>query len=106
MKIKSIPKFAKEFKDLSKRYRSLPDDLDNLLRTLLSNPFQGIPLGKNCYKIHLKITSKNTGKSGGARVITHVYVEDDTVILLSIYDKSEKSDISDDEIKERLANLL
>lgn len=41
----------------------------------------GIPLGKNCYKIRLKISSKNSGKSGGARIITHVFLEGDTVTL-------------------------
>jgi mRNA-degrading endonuclease RelE of RelBE toxin-antitoxin system len=106
MKIKAIPKFRKELKDLSKKYRSLPDDFESLLQTLLLVPFQGTPLGKNCYKIRLKISSKNTGKSGGARVITHVHVEGDTVTLLSIYDKSEQADISDDEIATRLKEIL
>jgi len=53
-----------------------------------------------------KISSKNSGKSGGARVITHVYVEGDTVTLLAIYDKSTQSTISDSEILSRLNEIL
>jgi mRNA-degrading endonuclease RelE of RelBE toxin-antitoxin system len=72
MKIKSIKVFKKEFKHLSKKYKSLPDDLEDLLFSLLINPTMGIPIGKSCFKIRLKISSKQTGKSGGARIITHV----------------------------------
>ncbi len=66
----------------------------------------GIPLGKNCYKIRLKISSKNSGKSGGARIITHVYVEGDTVNLLAINDKSTQSTLCDFEILSRLNEIL
>ena len=48
----------------------------------------------NCYKIRLAIKSKGKGKSGGARVITTVFVDEETVYLLDIYDKSEQSSIS------------
>jgi len=50
-------------------------------------------------KIRLAIASKRKGKSGGARVITCVLIEDTEVHLLTIYDKSEKEDISDKELK-------
>ena len=59
-------------------------------------------MGQNCYKIRLRIANKGKGSSGGARVITCVVAVLDTVFLLSIYDKSEQENISD----ERLAELL
>ncbi|MFN3847878.1 MAG: hypothetical protein ACK4NY_00545 [Spirosomataceae bacterium] len=105
MQIKSIDAFRKEFKKLSKRYASLPDDLRYLVQSLADNPSQGTPIGRSCYKIRLRISSKNTGKSGGARVITHVYIEGETVTLLSIYDKSEQENILDAEILKRLNEL-
>lgn len=46
----------------------------------------------------MAITSKGTGKSYGARAITCVKIINDTVYLLSIYDKSNKKDISDKEL--------
>ena len=44
------------------------------------------------------MASKGKGKSAGARVITYLYIEETTVFLISIYDKSEKSNISDSEL--------
>ncbi|MDH1882407.1 MULTISPECIES: type II toxin-antitoxin system RelE/ParE family toxin [Empedobacter] len=50
----------------------------------------------------MTIKSKGKGKSGGARVITHLFIENETVYLLSLYDKSEQNSISDKEIKDLL----
>lgn len=61
--------FKSEAKPLLKKYKSLTNDLLNLEKELVENPRLGTPLGKDAYKIRLKITSKNKGKSGGARVI-------------------------------------
>jgi hypothetical protein len=62
----------------------------------------GTPIGKNCYKIRIAISSKGKGKSGGARIITHYVITDKTVYLLSIFDKSERENLTDKEIKELL----
>lgn len=76
----------------------------------LVNPWNLILLkapqsAKNCYKIRFAIRSKNAGKSGGARVITHVKVIKQTVYLLSMYNKSEQASISDKEISERIKRI-
>ena len=60
---------------------------------------------QNCFKIRMAITSKGKGKSGGARVITFVYIQDETVYLLSIYDKSDKENISDKELRDLIQSL-
>ncbi|WP_317168176.1 type II toxin-antitoxin system RelE/ParE family toxin [Algoriphagus iocasae] len=70
-----------------------------------TNPFQGTPLGKNCFKIRMIISSKRKGKSGGARVITFVKITETTVYLLSVYDKSDKETIKDSELKELLSQI-
>ena len=62
-------------------------------------------MGQNCYKIRLAIKSKGKGKSGGARIITYVLTEDQEVILLTIYDKQVKGNLSDKELKELLNEL-
>ncbi|MGA9650395.1 type II toxin-antitoxin system RelE/ParE family toxin [Pedobacter sp.] len=56
-------------------------------------------------QIRIAIASKGKGKSGGARIITNFIVTDSTVYLLSIYDKSEKDNISDKELIELLAEI-
>ena len=76
----------------------------------LINPFSelmniGIALGNNCYKIRISIASKGKGKSGGARVITHIVVMKETVYLLSIYDKSNKDNLSDQELNLLLESI-
>lgn len=87
-------------KKLAKKYRSVKNDLEKLITTLEKDPKQGTPIGKDCYKIRLAVTSKGKGKSGGARVITHLQVAGNLVYLLSIYDKSGQENISDKELIE------
>lgn len=86
--------FEKQAKRLAKKYPSLGGDLRILTESLKHNPIQGAPLGKGLYKVRLGIQSKGQGKSGGARVITFLMLNENTVCLTSIYDKSEQSTIS------------
>lgn len=104
-KIEATPEFLKEAKKLAKKYSSLKNDIATLAEQLMTNPIQGVPLGKDAYKIRLAITSKGKGKSGGARIITCVKIISTIVYLVSIYDKSEQGDIPDKELKERINNL-
>ena len=102
-KIDTIAPFRKEAKKLSKKYPSLRIELKQLGELLAKDPTNGTSLGNDCYKIRLSIKSKGKGKSGGARVITHVvHVADQVVYLLSVYDKSDQENISDKELKELL----
>lgn len=109
MSFKIIPlqSFLKELKTLSKKHPSLKTDLARLGNDLALNPKLGTPIGKNCYKVRLQITSKGKGKSGGARVITHliINIEDQILYLLKIYDKSEQENISEQELKHLLATI-
>ncbi len=98
--------FEKEIKKLSKKHLSLKNDFKFLLEILSANPKTGTPLGNDCFKIRLSVTSKGRGKSGGARVITYVAVIKETIILISIYDKSELAAITDIEIKARLRKYI
>ena len=75
------------------------------MQKLKENPEQGTAIGKSCYKVRIAVASKGKGKSGGARVITNFVVTDATVYLLSIYDKSEKENLSDRELEELLKFL-
>lgn len=96
------PAFEREVKPLFKKHKSLKSDLTSLFSSLEINPKQGKPLGKDCYKIRMAISDKGKGKSGGARIITCVRVTAEKIYLISIYDKSEKEDISDKELNELL----
>ncbi len=96
--IRSIPNFDRQLKRLAKKFPSIKNDLSNASTSISQNPFQGDRLINNCFKIRLAIASKGKGKSGGARIIAFVFISGKTVYLLAIYDKSEKSSISNQEI--------
>lgn len=104
-KVLSIPPFDKQLKRLAKKFPSLKKDFANLIGSLEQNPQQGTSLGNNCYKIRLAIASKGKGKSGGARIITNFIIAEETVFLISIYDKSERQNLSDKELIELLKEV-
>ncbi len=102
--------FKRQAKKLLKKYASLSNELNNLQELLKENPFLGTKLGNNSYKIRVKVKNKGKGKSGGLRTIT--YVENEVVAvaendennkiivnLISIYDKSKTTNISNNEIQ-------
>lgn len=98
--------FNKEFKALCKKYASAKDDVSKVISSLQEDPTQGVSLGNNCYKIRIAIKSKTKGKSSGARLITNVCVLNDTIFLLSIFDKSDRANISDKDLQSVLKSLL
>src|SRR5258706_2081221 len=104
-KIIATSNFRKEAKKLSKKYPSLKNEITELGQQLSVDPTLGISIGNNCYKVRLAIASKGKGKSGGSRVISYVQVTQESVFLLSIYDESEKENISDRELKNMLRQI-
>ena len=77
MRVKISEDFRTSYKQLKKRHRSLDDDFERLLNSLMQNPMQGVELFGGARKIRLAITSKGRGKSGGARVIIRVRIVQD-----------------------------
>ena len=98
--VKTISVFERQAKRLMKKFPSLKKEIQELIKELKEEPEKGTSIGHNCYKIRLAIASKGKGKSGGARIITHLVITNDTVHLLSIYDKSEIENLTDKEILE------
>jgi mRNA-degrading endonuclease RelE of RelBE toxin-antitoxin system len=106
--------FRKEAKKYLKKFHSLKQELLDLELSLQENPKQGAPLAGATYKIRLASKSKGKGKSGGFRIITYLveHIEDENgepfivVTLLSIYDKSEVSTLSETQISSLVANYL
>jgi mRNA-degrading endonuclease RelE of RelBE toxin-antitoxin system len=99
-KVKTISVFERQAKRLMKKFPSLKKEIQYLIKELREEPENGTSIGHSCYKIRLAIASKGKGKSGGARVITHFVFKDDTVYLLTIYDKSDIENITDKDILE------
>ncbi len=95
MRVKTSEDFRAAFKRLKKRHKSLQQDFERLLASLLQDPMQGVELDGGARKLRLAITSKGRGKSGGARVIIRVRIVEDELQLLYIYDKSDYENVSD-----------
>ena len=98
--------FLKKAKRLLKKYHTLQKSLKQLEQCLISNPKLGSSYGSNIYKVPLADESKGKGKSGGFRVMTYVIEEtneETNIYLITIFDKSEESSITKDDIKEILA---
>jgi mRNA-degrading endonuclease RelE of RelBE toxin-antitoxin system len=98
-------RFEKELKRLVKKFPSLKHEFAELIREITENPEIGVFLGNSCFKIRMAIGSKGKGKSGGARVITYVYIETETVYLLTIYEKGEQENLRQSELKEMIESL-
>jgi hypothetical protein len=103
--VRTISVFERQAKRLVKKFPSLKSELTELINQLKEKPTSGTAIGNNCYKIRLAIASKGTGKSAGARVITHVVFKNNTVFLISIFDKSDIENITDKEILQILKQI-
>lgn len=95
--------FISEAKKLAKKYPNIKNDFFELQKILRKDPITGnISLGKDCYKVRMAISDKNSGQSGGARIIIEVKIINKKVYILSVYDKGEKGDLFDKELEKIL----
>ncbi len=102
------PIFETRFKRFKKKFPTLESEFNKFALKLLENPTMGILITENVYKIRIASTDKNSGKSGGFRVITYLVnkIENNTEInIIIIYDKSEEANFNKNQIKTMLKNL-
>ena len=103
MQLRKAKLFESQLKRLTRKYPSLATEVPKAVIPLTNNTLEGCtPMGDNFYKIRVPIASKGVGKRGGARIVAHVRIVDDLAYLVSIYDKADFSDISEDALKEFL----
>ena len=105
MKILFSDNFLKEAKALSKKYKLLKSDLKQVIVEIEIAKDLGVPLGLNLFKKRIKNSSIPIGKSGGFRVIIFEQFED-KIILISIFSKTEKENLSDAELSIVLQKYL
>jgi mRNA-degrading endonuclease RelE of RelBE toxin-antitoxin system len=96
--IRFADEFEKELYRLSKKYRNIQQDVEPIIQQLE----QGIILGDRLsgfgseiyvYKLRVKNSNIQKGKSGGYRLI-YLLESATSILLLTIYSKSEKEDIT------------
>ena len=99
--------FEKQAQRLVKKFPLIKGDFLELSKQLKKDPITGNDsLGKNCYKVRMKITGKPKGQSGGARVIIEVKIVDKKVYVLSVYDKGNQGNVFDKELENFLKKRL
>lgn len=98
--------FSDEFKvrlrTLAKRYRSIRNDLQPLIDKLQSGDFVGDQIagtGYTIFKVRLRNTDIQKGKSAGYRVIYQIK-DNQCILMLIIYSKSDQTDIEVKQIRD------
>ena len=108
--IKTIDNFKRELKRLLKKYPSLRKEVEKLGFSLVDDPFQGTAMRTASTKSGLALNRKAKASAevsvrADVSVITCVKVIAETVFLVSIYNKSEHSDIADAELTRLLTEI-
>lgn len=104
VEVNLTPRFRKDLKDLAKRYRSIRKDLQPLIEELQSGKTPGDRiegLDRQVFKVRLKNSDIQKGKSAGYRVIYYLQTQTG-IVLVTIYSKSDLSDISDRTIEQAI----
>jgi mRNA-degrading endonuclease RelE of RelBE toxin-antitoxin system len=101
--------FEKQLYALSKRYRNIRSDIEPIIEELEGGNFLGdrIPgMGEDykIFKVRVKNSNIQKGKSAGYRLIYNIKTSD-SVLLLTIYSKSDREDIGNNEIRSIIAEF-
>ncbi len=98
-------RFKRDLRELAKRYRLIRTDLQPLVEQLQDGEIIGDRIAGNKYqvfKVRLKNSNIQKGKSGGYRVIYYLKTEE-KIILATIYSKSDLLDVSNEIIEEAIS---
>lgn len=99
--VEASPTFNRNLRTLTKKYRRIRDDIQPIIEELQKGQLPGdqIPgIGYAVFKLRVRNSHVQKGKSGGYRLVYYVKTEAG-IILLTIYTKSEKVDITSEEIQ-------
>jgi len=107
IQINLTPEYKRNLRELSKKYRKIRVDTMPIFEQIQQGNFIGyrIPgMGENYFILKVRVKNSNIqkGKSAGYRLIYQVE-STNSVLLLTIYSKSDREDISHNEIISILA---
>ena len=110
MNFNELPEFAKEFKRLVKKYKSLSDDLEEFKRVLTVEPlgnskhFTIITKNDRCTIVKARLFCRYL-KGSSLRVIYAFHCNDLKVDFIEIYFKGDKENENRERIKEYLKSF-
>jgi mRNA-degrading endonuclease RelE of RelBE toxin-antitoxin system len=92
----ALPTFVRNIRALKKKYRSVLEDLQPVIHQLENGETPGdqVPgIGYLVFKVRIKNTDVQKGKSGGYRLIYYLKTTT-SILLLTLYTKSDQDDVS------------
>lgn len=109
MKVEELEEYKKDLKKLSKKYRTLHEDMAVVKKVLDVNPKERPPFSYGLDNLEIetcvikvkKIASKSfkgKGVNSGFRLIYSHFENDDKIVLIELYHKTQK----DNEDRERI----
>ena len=104
MNFETVSRFDKEVKKLSKKYNLIKEDLNNFVVDFDNIHKEATSIKKNLYKVRLSNSNKNKGKRAGYRIYYYLKIND-TVYLLTIYDKSQIESINENTLNQYIEEL-
>jgi len=100
----TVSRFDKEVKKLSKKYNLIKEDLNNFVVDFDNIHKEATSIKNNLYKVRLSNSNKNKGKRAGYRIYYYLKIND-TVYLLTIYDKSQIESINENTLNQYIEEL-
>ncbi|GEM_PF-61022 len=96
------PEFKRNIRQLAKKYRRIKTDVQPLLDTLTAGQTPGNQISgveHEVFKARVRNTDSGKGKSGGYRII-YQRMTDGSILLITIYSKTEQADVEPKEIRQ------
>ena len=101
MKFEKLKEFKKDLKKISKKYRSISEDIEVVKKVLEVSPSERPPFSyridglevESCIIKIKKIASKSfkgKGVNSGFRIIYAHFENEDKIVLIEVYHKSDK----------------
>jgi mRNA-degrading endonuclease RelE of RelBE toxin-antitoxin system len=96
------PEYRRNLKYLAKKYRNIRSDIEPFIlelqkRNILGDRLAGFSPDFYIYKVRVKNSNIKKGKSAGYRLI-YLLESETSILLLTIYSKSEQKDITINDI--------
>lgn len=103
MQVQLTPEFQQNLRKLAKRYRNIRSDIQPVIQEIQTGNWLGdrlTDIGNNyiVFKVRIQNRDIQKGKSAGYRLVYQVE-SSTSVLLLTIYSKSDRDDISATEVR-------
>ena len=105
--VEFTPEFKRNIRRLARKYRKIRSDIEPVIDSLEQGETPGDQIqgtGYTIYKIRVQNTDIRKGKRSGYRLIYYLETKE-SVILLTIYSKSDQGDISAKKLRDIVAEF-